>query len=101
MIVVNALIESTEADIEALKGALATMESASKLEAGCQDYTFSVELQNPNVLRITERWDTLEALKGHFTTEHMAAFQGAIGAHPPIRLDAKFFEAEEIPSPFG
>ncbi|MFK8050085.1 MAG: putative quinol monooxygenase [Halioglobus sp.] len=101
MVVVNAVIESTEADILALTEALGAMEVASREEEGCEDYTFSVEVSNPSIIRITERWTTLDALKAHFQVEHMAAFQAAIAAHPPKSLDVKFFEAEEIPSPFG
>jgi quinol monooxygenase YgiN len=56
VIVVNAVVESTEADIAALKSAIATMESKSRAEPGCLDYTFSVELNRPHVVRITEKW---------------------------------------------
>ena len=39
MIVVNAVIESSEEDIRMLKTAIADMEAASRQEAGCFDYT--------------------------------------------------------------
>lgn len=101
MIVVNAVIESTEADIVAMKSAIAVMEVASQAEDGCLDYTFSVELNNPNKMRITECWETMDALQAHFGTAHMTVFQAALAATPPLSLDAKFFEASEIPSPFA
>ena len=50
MIVVNVLIESSAADIASVKDAIAVMEVASQAEEGCEDYTFSVELNNPNKL---------------------------------------------------
>lgn len=101
MVVVNAVIESTEADVLALTEAVGVMEMASRAEPGCEDYTFSVELSNPSMLRITERWTSLEALKAHFETEHMVDFQKAIAAHPPKNLDVKFYDAQEMPSPVG
>ena len=101
MIVVNAIIESTEADIAAMKSAIADMEVASQAEEGCWDYTFSVELNDPTKLRITERWESLEALQAHFQTPHMETFQAAMGANPPLKLDVKFFDAKEMPSPFA
>jgi quinol monooxygenase YgiN len=101
MIVVNAIIESTESDIENLRAALVAMEAASRAEQGCLDYTFSVEVNDSSRLRITECWEHLEALQAHFKTAHMASFQSAVAAHPPKNLDVKFFEAQEIPSPFG
>ena len=101
MIVVNAVIESTEADIQTMKSAIATMEAASQAEEGCEDYTFSVELNNACKLRITERWLSLEALQAHLKTAHMATFQTAMGEHPPINVDVTFYEAQKIDSPFG
>ena len=101
MIVVNAIIETTEADITAMKSAIADMEVASQAEQGCWDYTFSVELNDPAKLRITERWESMEALQAHFQTPHMATFQAAMGANPPLNLDVKFFDAKEMPSPFA
>lgn len=99
MIVVNAKIESDANNIAAMKDAIAAMEAASQAEDGCEDYTFSVELNNPNVLRITERWATSDALTAHFATPHMAEFQAAMGAHPPKSVSAHFYEATEIEFP--
>ena len=96
MIVVNAIVTSTQEDIVALQSAIGAMEEASREEKGCLDYTFSIELNNPNVLRITEKWSSLDDLKAHFETSHMAAFQSAMGGNPPASLDVCFYEAEEI-----
>ncbi|CAA0123694.1 Uncharacterised protein [Halioglobus japonicus] len=96
MIVVNAVIESTPDDIAAMKEAVNTMEQASRAEPGCDDYTFSVELNKPGTLRIVEKWQTLEALMEHMGTAHMAEFQKAIGNNPPTSMDLKFYEVKEI-----
>lgn len=99
MIIVNAKIVADENTIAAMKSAIATMETASRAEPGCDDYTFSVELNDPNVLRITERWHDEASLKAHFATPHMAAFQAAMGAHPPREVTALFYDAKEVPAP--
>ena len=99
MIVVNARFETDEATIDAMKAAIAKMEQASQAEEGCQDYTFSVELNDPTVMRITELWDDMAALEAHFQTPHMAEFQQAMAAHPPKAVDAKFFEASIVDGP--
>ena len=101
MIVVNAKIESTAEDIAAMKAAIAVMEQKSQAEEGCYDYTFSVELNNPNVIRITEKWESMEDLKAHFQEPHMADFQAAMGANPPKSVTASFFEATEVAGPGG
>lgn len=99
MIVVNAVIESTEADIAAMKDAIQVMETASRAESGCNDYTFSVEVNNPNIIRVTEQWDTMAALNAHFAEPHMTVFQQAMAANPPKSVNATFYEASEVPGP--
>ena len=96
MIVVNAIVKSTAENIRALQEAINTMEIASRAEAGCQDYTFSVELNDPDVLRITEKWNSVEDLKAHFEESHMAAFQQAMADYPPASMDLRFYQVEEI-----
>lgn len=96
MIVVNAVVTTKKEDITALHSAISAMETASRAEAGCGDYTFSVELNDPNTLRITEQWQSVEALQQHFATPHMAEFQKIMGTHPPVSMEVKIYEAEEI-----
>ena len=99
MIVVNAVITATADTIAALKDAIATMETASRAEPGCHDYTFSVELNHPDVLRITESWASMEDLQAHFAMPHMADFQAAMAANPPQAVEAKFYEVTEVTPP--
>jgi len=99
MIVVNAVITATEETIAAMKDAIATMEAASQAEPGCHDYTFSVELNNTSVLRITEKWENMEALQAHFAMPHMADFQAVMAANPPKGVEATFYEATEVAMP--
>ncbi len=99
MIIVNGRIESTASNIEGLEKALKKMEDASRTENGCHDYTFSVELNDPNIIRITERWDSMAALEVHFKSDHMSAFQAAMAASPPKSAAVHFYEANEVPRP--
>jgi quinol monooxygenase YgiN len=96
MIVVNVVIESTAADIDAVREAIATMETLSRAESGCDEYTFSVELNNPNVLRVTERWESMEALAAHGASAHMADFQKTMAAHPPKGMKVRYYKVEEF-----
>ena len=61
MIVVNGIFETDADSIDAIRSALAEMEVACKAENGCHDYTFSVEVNNTNVIRLTEKWDDIAA----------------------------------------
>ena len=96
MIVVNGIIESSSEDIATLKEMLIEMETVTRQETGCLDYAFSTEMANPQILRLTEKWDTLESLQAHFTMPHLQAFQEAIVARPPKRTDISFYRVEEL-----
>ena len=99
MIVVNGRIETTAENIAHLKQAIATMETASRAEDGCDDYTFSVELNDPNVIRITEQWRDMDALAAHFASPHMAEFQKAMRERPSTGGGVTFYEATVVQPP--
>lgn len=96
MIIVYGVIESSAESISALTEAITKLEAATRAEEGCIDYTFSVSLSDPDCIRISEKWESMDALKAHMGMPHMAEFQQAIGAHPPRSADIKFYQAEEI-----
>ena len=98
-IVVNVTIDLGEENIATLQSAMATMEAASRAEEGCDDFTYSVELNNPGVIRITERWESMDALAAHFQAPHMAEVQAAMRQYPPKSSQAYFYEATEVSPP--
>lgn len=99
MIVINAIITTDEASIAAMKEAIGKMEQASLAEDGCHEYCFSVELNNPGKIRITERWESADDLKAHFATPHMAEFQAAMAANPSGGTEVHCYEATEVDFP--
>jgi len=99
MIVINAAMQADANTIDAMKDAIAKMETASLAEAGCRDYCFSQEVSDPTKLRITERWETMEALAAHFATPHMAEFQKAMAANPPKGMELFCYDAKEVDMP--
>lgn len=99
MIVVNVAVEIDPEHLPAIKDGIAAMEIASRAEEGCLDYTFSVELNNTSRLRITEKWETMDALTAHFSAAHMDAFKALLASYPPKGMEAYFYEAEEVTPP--
>ena len=99
MIVVNARIQTTTDAVEAMREAMIAMQTASLGEEGCEDYNFALEVADPSIIRITERWISKEALVAHFQTPHMAEFLAAMQAHPPKESAAHFYEATQIEMP--
>jgi quinol monooxygenase YgiN len=92
MIVVLAQVESSVEAIKSIRGALVEMEKASRTEDGCHDYTFSQEIGDPARIRIVELWESMDALRAHFATPHMAKFRQALAGSPPRSMEVKLHE---------
>lgn len=59
---------------EALAEARPLMRSvieATLAEPGCRTYSYAEDVADPGLFRVTEIWDSREALSAHFETEHM------------------------------
>ena len=50
------------------------MIESTRTEAGCISYDFYVGLSDPNTLMLFQEWENMEALMGHFQTDHMEEF---------------------------
>lgn len=92
MIIVLAEVESSAESIESIRGALAVLEQASRAEAGCHDYTFCQEINDPNRIRIVELWESMDALREHFATKHMAKFRESLAGAPPRSMEVRVHE---------
>jgi quinol monooxygenase YgiN len=101
MIIVRVKVESSAESIQALAADLTRMENATREEPGCRDYVFCRELSDPNRLRILEVWDSMDALRAHFATPHMADFRKALAGAPPRSMAVEVHELGvklELPS---
>jgi len=94
MIIVEGTAIIPEAAWEEARGAMETMIRASREEAGCIDYAYSIDMLEPNRLRIIERWVDLDALKAHFAMPHMAVFRAALAKAGPQNLEVRMYDAE-------
>lgn len=101
MIIVLAEISSSAADIAELRQAIIAMQEATLAdEPGCIGYTFASEIANPDQIRVVEQWQSMDDLKAHFVTPHMATFQQAMAAHPAKGMEVKIYEvAQELDFP--
>lgn len=58
--------------------AASEMGEASRAEDGCVEYRFAVDIDDPDVVRLFECWESVEHLEAHFATPHFALFSGAL-----------------------
>jgi len=97
MIVVQVEVIVEPGSADKVRAAVKKMEEATRREAGCLKYAFSVDLSDPGMVRVTERWESIDAIKAHLASPHMAEFNKAVGALQPKGLDVKAYEvAREV-----
>jgi quinol monooxygenase YgiN len=100
MIIVTVEVEFEDNQIHEKRSAIQAMDEATAKEPGCLAYKSSFDATNPNILRIYEMWESMDALKPHFATPHMAEFQAALSSLKAKGMDAKVYEvSKELPFP--
>ena len=100
MLIVAGEVVGEEGAVERVRDALRSMEEATRKEPGCLTYAFSVDINDPGMIRIFERWESMEALQAHFAMPHMKTFSEAIGRIQPKSAEVKLYEvAKELPLP--
>ncbi len=81
MIFLIATLRIKPGSLPAIIEAVAPCLSATRLEAGCISYDLHANVTDPEELVFVERWETREALRAHFATEHLKAWRDAGGPH--------------------
>jgi quinol monooxygenase YgiN len=94
MIIVMGYAKLGAGELDRLDGEMKIQVAATNAEAGCQTYSFSRDVSEPDRLVISERWDDQIALDAHFATPHMAAFNAVLGAAQVLAVDVKSYNLE-------
>ena len=78
MIVIAGKATLHAAEVDAAVRAGSQMAATSRREPGCLDYRFSIDIDDPLVVRVFEQWESAEALEAHFATTHFGEFSEVI-----------------------
>jgi quinol monooxygenase YgiN len=101
MIAVMGVIEVGPGQVDALRGAMATMAKATRAEPGCMQYVFSVDIDSPDRVLVSELWQDDAALTAHFATAHMAAFNAAIAGADLRKVNVRKLEIAAVSQLMG
>jgi len=74
MIVISGIARLFESEVERTVHAASAMAATSRDEAGCIDYRFAIDIDDPLVGHLFEVWESNDALDAHFGSAHFAAF---------------------------
>ena len=68
---------------------------ASRAEAGCLLYAYGADLAEPGLYRVSELWESREALDAHFAAPHMRQWQEEREALGMIEREMWVYEVGE------
>lgn len=78
MIVITGYIRIAPEKLEAARPRAKINLEATRKEDGCLLYAYGEDFLDPGVIRITERWESWEALAAHGQSAHMAVWRAAL-----------------------
>lgn len=101
MIIVNGTVRFGAGEIDRLKGAMARNVEATRAEEGCEHYSYSVDISDPDLLHVAERWSDDEAIQRHMASPHMGAFMAEVAASKVEAMSIKAYEAHFLRNVLG
>jgi quinol monooxygenase YgiN len=95
MIIVEGWVKLAPGEIDRLEEKALWMMEQTRAEDGCLSYCFSRAMEDPDTLRIAERWASQEAIDAHAASAHMAEFNKTMAGAKVLGASLKSYEGEE------
>lgn len=96
MIIVEGYVRMENAgDFEKVREAAEAQIAASRAEGGCIDYTYALDVLDPQIMRVLERWKSWEALEDHFEMPHMHPWRAALANVNFVERSLRAHEVKE------
>ncbi len=100
MIVIAGTITMDPDKVDDALAAIVPLMDGTHAEDGCIDYVLSADPKTPGLIRIFEKWESDEALKGHMRAPHMAEFQGKIGGFGVTGMSVERYDGATVTKMF-
>ena len=71
---------------------------ATRQEAGCRLYAFAQDIEQANVVWISEEWDDDQALQAHLETEHVRNFRAYLQNITFLSRDVRKYSVAKVGS---
>ena len=101
MIIVTGTARFGEGEIERLRPDFAANIEATRAEEGCDHYAYAVDVSDPNLLHISERWRDEAAIDAHMQSPHMAGFMAVLGQARIEALSVRMYRADYLKTLLG
>ncbi|MEQ1495071.1 MAG: putative quinol monooxygenase [Novosphingobium sp.] len=96
MFLIEGWIKLASGEFDKVANQARAMVTATNEEDGCIHYSFSRDIADPDLIRISERWTSESAMASHMASAHMAAFNQAMGSVKLEGADLRLYSAEEL-----
>ena len=96
MLLIEGWIKLGEGEFAKVRDEGIAMVKASNQEQGCLHYSFAQDIADPDLIRISERWESQEALAAHSASEHMKVFNQAMARVKREGADLWLYSAEAV-----
>ena len=96
MLMIAGWIKLGAGEFEKVREQGIAMVAATNQEQGCLHYAFAQDIADPDLIRISERWESQEALAAHGASAHMAAFNKAMGSVVREGADLWLYTGEQV-----
>ena len=100
-IVVNVEVDWGEENIQEIFEILQNHVEITSKEEGCEEFTFAVDINNPNIIRATEVWSNMQVLENHFKTENWFYFKSIMEKYPAKNIIINTNEIRKISHPLA
>lgn len=96
MLIIEGWMQFAPGEIDKFSEAARQMVDATRAEPGCLHYAFARDMNDPDIIRISERWVDAAALEAHFTSPHMAAFGAGLAQVERLGADVRLYDGDEV-----
>ena len=96
MLLIQGWLKLATGEFDKVQEQAAAMVAATNAEDGCIHYAFARDINDPDLIHISERWASEAALGAHSASAHMAAFQQAMGTVKTEGADLWLYSAEGL-----
>jgi quinol monooxygenase YgiN len=101
MIIVTGTVRFGDGEIERLSADMARNIEATRQEEGCDHYAYGVDLGDPNLLHVSERWHDEAAMDAHMGSAHMASLMEVLGDARIEGMSIKAYRADYLKTVLG
>lgn len=96
MLLIEGWLKLGAGEFDKVREAGIAMVTATNQEEGCLHYSFAQDIADPDLIRISERWESQEALAAHGASAHMAEFNKTMAGVKREGADLWLYSAEQV-----